>query len=46
MLVHVGSFFLTILPALRIKHLMEEVSEELLDYILIYSPRQTVIFSF
>lgn len=46
MLVHVGSFFPTILHALHIKHLVEDVAAEPLNCILIYSPRQTIIFSF
>ena len=46
MLVHVGSFFPTILHALRTEHLVEDVSAKPLDYILIYSLRQTITFSF
>jgi hypothetical protein len=43
--VHVGSFFPTIMHALRIKHLEEDVSAEPLDCIPIYLLKPTIIFS-
>lgn len=43
--VRAGSFFPTMLHALHIEHLVEDVSAEPLDCILIYPLKQTIIFS-